>query len=187
MAVKIIPLTMSDTELIEQAATLLVNGFAENWPNAWPTLDDGRQELQECIDPENIVLGALTEDNRLLGWIGGQPEYYGTTWELHPLVVDPAAQGQGVGRLLVEALEREAASRGGLTIMLGSDDENEMTSLAGVDLYPDVWTHIAQIKNFKNHPYSFYEKMGYAIVGVIPDANGPGRPDILMAKRIKKS
>jgi hypothetical protein len=26
--------------------------------------------------------------------------------------------------------------------------------------------------------------MGYTIVGVIPDANGLGKPDILMAKRI---
>jgi len=26
--------------------------------------------------------------------------------------------------------------------------------------------------------------MGYAIVGVIPDANGPGKPDIIMAKRM---
>lgn len=187
MAIKIIPLTLDDRDLIEQAAAILVNGFAQNWPRAWPTIDDGREELQDLIRPENIALGAISEQEpgRLLGWIAGQPEYHNDTWELHPLVVDPAAHGRGLGRLLVEALEREVASRGGLTIMLGSDDENGMTSLAGVDLYPDVWTHIAQIKNFKNHPYSFYQKMGYSIVGVIPDANGPGKPDILMAKRLK--
>ncbi|MCA9940912.1 MAG: AAC(6')-Ia family aminoglycoside 6'-N-acetyltransferase, partial [Anaerolineales bacterium] len=27
-------------------------------------------------------------------------------------------------------------------------------------------------------------KLGYAIVGVVPDANGWGKPDIIMAKRI---
>ena len=34
------------------------------------------------------------------------------------------------------------------------------------------------------HPYEFYVKMGYKIVGVIPDANGIGKPDIWMAKRV---
>ncbi len=75
-------------------------------------------------------------------------------------------------------------ARGGITIFLGSDDEDGMTSLAGVDLYPDVAGHIASIRNLKRHPYQFYQKLGYTIVGVIPDANGPGKPDILMAKRI---
>ncbi len=30
----------------------------------------------------------------------------------------------------------------------------------------------------------FYQKVGYTVVGVVPDANGLGKPDILMAKRI---
>jgi aminoglycoside 6'-N-acetyltransferase I len=43
---------------------------------------------------------------------------------------------------------------------------------------------IAAIRNLKRHPYEFYHKQGYAIVGVIPDANGLGKPDIMMAKRV---
>ena len=67
---------------------------------------------------------------------------------------------------------------------LGTDDEDDMTTLSGVDLYPNVWEHVANIKNLKRHPYEFYRKMGYAITGVVPDANGPGKPDILMSKRV---
>jgi hypothetical protein len=26
--------------------------------------------------------------------------------------------------------------------------------------------------------------MGFVVVGVLPDANGPGKPDMLMAKRV---
>ena len=56
----------------------------------------------------------------------------------------------------------------------------------GVDLYDDTFDKIKNIQNTGNHPFPFYEKLGYKIVGVIPDANGIGKPDILMAKRIKK-
>jgi len=75
-------------------------------------------------------------------------------------------------------------ARNAHTIFLGSDDESNTTSLAGKDLYPNVFEHLLNVRNLKRHPYVFYEKMGYTIVGVIPDANGFGKPDILMAKRL---
>jgi len=37
----------------------------------------------------------------------------------------------------------------------------------------------------KDHPVNFYLKLGYVIVGIIPDANGMGKPDILLAKRVE--
>jgi aminoglycoside 6'-N-acetyltransferase I len=42
----------------------------------------------------------------------------------------------------------------------------------------------ARISDVGGHPFAFYQKLGYEVVGVIPDANGFGKPDILMAKRI---
>ncbi len=53
-------------------------------------------------------------------------------------MVAPAHQGQGVGRALVADLERLVRDRGGLTLQLGSDDVDNMTTLGGVDLYPNV-------------------------------------------------
>ena len=44
---------------------------------------------------------------------------------------------------------------------------------------------IRDIRNLKGHPYAFYQKLGYTIVGVMPDANGRGKPDIYLAKRVE--
>jgi hypothetical protein len=40
------------------------------------------------------------------------------------------------------------------------------------------------LTNLRDHPYECYRKLGFVIVGVIPDANGFGKPDIFMAKRL---
>lgn len=181
---KIVSLSPEQPDLIEQAACLLLEGFRQHWPNAWPEMESARQEVHEALETGKIIRAALDDDGRLLGWIGAIPEYDGHAWELHPLVVNPACQGQGVGRALVADLENQVRERGGTTIFLGTDDENDMTSLSGINLYPNVWEHIARIRNLKGHPFEFYQKQGYAIVGVIPDANGPGKPDIYMAKRV---
>jgi aminoglycoside 6'-N-acetyltransferase I len=70
-----------------------------------------------------------------------------------------------------------------MTVMLGSDDEDQMTTIGGVDLFPDVLTRLQAIQDRTGHPFGFYRRLGFEVVGVIPDANGPGRPDILMAIR----
>ena len=59
-----------------------------------------------------------------------------------------------------------------------------MTTLANVDLYRNVFEHIAKIKNLRGYPYQFYQKLGFVIVGVMSDANGRGKPDVYMAKRV---
>ena len=59
-----------------------------------------------------------------------------------------------------------------------------MTSLSNVNLYENLLERIRDIKNFKGHPYEFYLKLGYKIIGVIPDANGLGKPDIFLGKRV---
>lgn len=173
----------ADAAIREQAAAALVAGFAEHWPEAWPDTASARAEVAEALEAGKICRAALDDGGRLLGWVGGQPSY-ALVWELHPLVVWPQAQGRGVGRALVEDLVGLVRGRGGLTLTLGSDDEDDMTSLSGVDLYPDPWPHIAAIRNLRRHPYEFYQRCGFVITGVVPDANGPGKPDILMARRV---
>jgi aminoglycoside 6'-N-acetyltransferase I len=100
------------------------------------------------------------------------------------MVVRSDRRRNGIGRALVADLESQVRARGGLTVMLGTDDEDAMTTLGGADLYTNLGQQIAAIRNLKNHPYEFYQKCGYTIIGVMPDANGRGKPDIYMAKKI---
>lgn len=181
---KIITLSSENDALIRQAAQLLVDAFREHWPDAWPTFEEGLKEVHEMLENGRICRVALGKQGDLMGIIGGIPGYDGNVWELHPLAVQPSLQGQGIGRALVEDFEEQVRSKGALTITLGSDDEDGMTSLANVDLYENLWEKIRDIRNLKHHPYEFYQRMGYVIAGVVPDANGRGKPDILMAKRL---
>ena len=62
---------------------------------------------------------------------------------------------------------------------------SDMTSLAGADLYADVPGQLAGLRDLgRAHPFLFYRKLGYVVTGVMPDANGRGRPDIFMSKRL---
>jgi aminoglycoside 6'-N-acetyltransferase I len=182
--IKTISLSSDDYFLIQQAAQLLVDAFREHWPDAWPNLEEGHKEMGEMLETDRICRVAVDEEGNLLGIIGGIPAYDGNVWELHPLAVQPSLQGHGIGRMLVEDLEGQVRSKGGLTITLGTDDEDDMTTLSNTDLYEDLWQKIREIRNLKGHPFEFYQKMGYVISGVVPDANGRGKPDILMAKKI---
>ncbi len=168
---------------VAQAAAVLVDGFRAHWPDAWPDLAAAREEVQEALAPGRVCRVAYDTDGVVLGWIAGYHSY-ARVWELHPLVVRPDRQGHGIGRALVADFEARVRERGGLTILLGTDDEDSMTTLSNVDLYPDVCAHLGRVRNLRGHPYEFYQKCGFVIVGVVPDANGLGKPDILMAKRV---
>ncbi len=167
----------------EQAATLLVEHFDE--PSGWPSLPLARQELTRIIN-EGFAR-AILEAGVVLGWVGGLPEYDGRVWELHPIVVRRECRRRGIGRVLVAAFEAEAANRGALTVTLGTDDDSGMTSLSSVDLYSELPRCLAELSDLgRGHPFLFYRKLGFVVTGVMPDANGPGRPDIYMSKRISR-
>ena len=175
-----------NSTVAQPAAALLVEGFAERWPRAWPDLDAARLTVREELAKGGICRAAVDQDGNVLGWAAAEPLYGGNVWELNVIVVQPMRQRRGIGRALLEDMEAPVAQRGGLTIWLGSGDEDNMTSLAGVDLYPDPLAHLARIANLKGHPYDFYRKTGFAIAGALPDANGLGKPDIFLAKSVAR-
>lgn len=175
-----------DASLIDQIAEVVVDGFRELEPTAWPDLASARVEVLALLKPGHISRVALGKQGNVLGWIGAVPAYEVYAWELHPLVVAPAFQGQGIGRSLVRDLEAQVAAQGGITLYLGTDDTEGRTSVGGIDLYPNVTAHAASIRNLRRHPFEFYQRMGFVVVGLIPDANGLGKPDIIMAKRLSR-
>jgi aminoglycoside 6'-N-acetyltransferase I len=183
-AIEIQDLDADDVEQQHQVAHLLMLGFSESSSNAWPTVESAMGEVLESLDQDRISRLAVSGLGQVLGWISGICHYEGFTWELHPLVVHPEYQRQGIGTRLVRDFEEQVRLRGAVTIYVGTDDESQMTSVGGVDLYPGVLQHISQIRNLRDHPFEFYQKLGFEVVGIIPDANGPGKPDILMAKRV---
>ena len=178
---EIVDLATEPESVREQAAALLTEHFDE--PRGWPSLSSAKQEVDQIVS-EGFARAAR-ENGLLLGWVGGLSEYKGRVWELHPIVVRREHRRRGIGRALVAAFEAEAAERGALTVTLGTDDDSGMTSLAGVDLYDDLPRKLANLWDLgRSHPFLFYRKLGFVVTGVMPDANGRGRPDIYMSKRV---
>ncbi len=178
---EIVDLAAQPESIWEQAAALLVEAFPND--NGWPTLESGRAEVT-TVGRDGFTRAAI-EGRQLLGWIGGLPEYQGRVWELHPLVVQSQHRQRGIGRALVLAFEEAARLRGGLTATLGTDDDAGITSLAEINLYDDLPAHVAGLHDLgRRHPFLFYRKLGYVVTGVMPDANGRGRPDIYMSKAL---
>lgn len=167
---------------LRRAADILRAAFA-NTPSVFASAAAAEAEVQSFAAGAQRSAVAVREGSEVVGWIGWL-EGYSHSWEVHPLAVDPPFQRRGIGTLLMSELEHRARAAGMLTLWLGADDEYGGTNLSGIDLFPDVLRHAAAAQPVKAHPIGFYRKLGFVVVGVLPDANGFGKPDILMAKRL---
>lgn len=182
--VEIVEFSPTDEVRLSQTAVVLHEAM-KPISAAWPTVDAALGEVLGLAKIRGgIVLIALDLGGEVCGLVGAQPKYPGEVMELHPIAVASRVQGRGVGRALIAAIEGAVRKTGCGAIMLGTDDEAGLTSLAGQDLYPNPLYKLEQMTLPGRHPVGFYQRMGFNIVGVIPDANGFGKPDIWMAKRI---
>jgi ribosomal protein S18 acetylase RimI-like enzyme len=104
---------------------------------------------------------AAERDGRLAGWIswGPTPCTLGT-WDLYWIVIDPACQGEGVGTLLLQAMERTLAGRARLIVV-------ETAGRADYAL-----------------TRAFYEKHGYTAAARIPDFYAPGDDQVTYTKAL---
>jgi aminoglycoside 6'-N-acetyltransferase I len=181
--IEIVPLaSLADGQRLA-LADLFVAAFV-GVTDSWPDRDAALEEFAEFDDPETFLLVAM-EAGQPVGVIGGLPQYDGHVMELHPLAVHPDHQRKGIGGQLVAAFEDEARARGAITAYLGTDDEAGLTGIANRDVFPDPLVRMSSLSDLGGHPSMFYRKHGYVFVGIIPDANGFGKPDLLMAKRLQ--
>lgn len=178
-AVKMERLTGEDRERLSGCARLLFECFE----HAWNTMEEAEADMPRLLEAGPVV--AAVEGTKVVGFAGARASYEPYGWELHPLAVEERSRKKGIGSLLIKEIEKEAVNQGAIVMYLGTDDEDGATSLSQGDLFEDTFRKIENIRNKKDHPYEFYEKNGYKIVGVLPDVNGFGRPDIYMAKRLR--
>ncbi len=178
----IVTLGRADEDRITAVAELLLRSFRDLSPTWVPTLEAARSKVLEGLEP-GMLSRILLIEGRVGGWVGARHDY-GSVWELHPLVVDEGIRGRGYGRALVNDVERLVAERGALTLLLGTSDEVGRTTLFGRDLFRDPLRALHKIELIGTHPLGFWQRVGYRVVGVVPDAEGSGKPTILLAKRI---
>jgi len=170
-------------EILLQLAQIVTEAFPGE--DGYPTVERAKEEVLESLGEDRISLVGLDESGCVAGWIGAIETYNGNVYELHPLVVRSDLRGKGLGKQLVQALEERIKQTNAITIYLGTDDTDNRTNISGQDVYPNPLGHAQQLESTNNHPLAFYRKLGYVVVGIMPDANGFGKPDIYMAKRIK--
>jgi aminoglycoside 6'-N-acetyltransferase I len=180
--VHLINLTHAEEEQRQEAVRILLAALV-HVPSAWRDIQSAAEEVRSFEDnPERFALLGV-EAGAVRGWIGAI-RHTRTSWELHPLVVDPKCQRQGWGTRLVSGLEETARAEGVVAIWLGTDDDFGGTNIYGRDLYPDVLEQMIGLRPTTGHPFTFYQRLGYTVCGVLPDADGIGKHDILMAKRV---
>ena len=173
-------------DTINQAAEILYITFTGADRNQWlKNQKEAFDEVKECIEKPNICIG-IKAGEELIGWTGIRPMYE-KTWELHPMVIKKEYQGKSYGRLLLKEIERIAQLNGIMGLVAGSDDETNSTSLSEKEINGEnIFDEIRNVRNYRNHPFAFYQKCGYTIVGLIPNANGQNKPDIWLWKDIRK-
>ena len=149
------PLTAADRRRIEEI-TRAVRVFRDDeLPVALEVFDGA-----VAGSPDYAALGAVL-DGRLVGWIcwGPTPCTLGT-YDLYWMAVDPAAQGAGIGSVLLRAMEGRLAGSARLIVV----------ETAGRPDYRPT--------------RAFYEARGYRKAAVIPDFYAPGDDQVVYVKTL---
>jgi aminoglycoside 6'-N-acetyltransferase I len=178
---EIVDLDARDGDIVERLASITHEAFRENSPDWVPTIDLARDQVLQAAGHGRLGR-VLMVQGEPAGWIGLITGRY--VWEIHPLVVAIEHQSQGFGHLLVDDVAEIAREGGGLTLFAGTSDEVGTTSLFGTDIYTDPVGAIRDLEVTGRNPVRFWRSAGFKIVGLMPDAEGIGKPSIYLARRL---
>ena len=168
---------------VDAAADILVAAFDDRSP-AWRTISAAHATITDFAEGEHIAFGAFAGTS-LVGWIGATPRYNGNVWEIELIAVMPNWQRFGIGTALVQILIPAVRHAGCQTLCVWCDAESNSTSVGGINLYPHPLDALSRLISGPRHAGGFYEHIGFVRCGILPDANGPGKPDILYAMPVK--
>ncbi len=178
--VRFVTLAELSHEQTERLVALTFESAQQHFPGWLPTLESARKEAREALAPSHVSRVLLGEDGPL-GWIAACHQW-GRIWEIHPLIVAPNHQRKGLGQRLVHKIEAVTWSKGALTLLASTSDMTGSTSVSGIDLHRDPIEALNNLRCVRPHPVEFWQKVGYRIVGIIPDAEKLGQPSITLAK-----
>lgn len=184
MPCEIVDLLPSDEDHVNEIAQFLYECFRKYAPEWVPDLESCKKEIQESFQPGRRSRVLLTEDGRAAGWIGAITDEH--LWEIHPIAVSPQDQRLGYGRMLVTDFISLAKESGAVAVWAGTSDETHSTSFSRIDLYRNASTALENFNAPEDHPVNFWSKVGFSLVGVMPDEEGLGKPGIHFAKRIEE-
>ena len=156
--------TVDDVELIQDIA-------ARVWPQTYSTIISAEQihymldmmysaaSLREQMTAKNCEFIIVSSTERSFGFASFSP-LNDEIFRLHKLYVDVATQGLGLGKMLLEEVERRCGERGGALLELNVNKYNKAKT--------------------------FYEKNGFAIFReeVIDIGNGFVMDDFVMRKSL---
>lgn len=179
---KIIDLKASDLDRIVAISGFLFDCFQKYSPKWLPDQEHCIKQIHDSFNVDRRSRVMLNEDGQPVGWIGAIID--DDSWEIHPIAVSPDHQGRGVGKMLVADIEDLARSTGAVSVWAGTSDETNSTSFSRIDLYNELTRAFENIEAPDDHPIKFWLKIGYSLVGVMPDDEGLGQPSIHFAKRL---
>lgn len=146
-----------------------------------------RFELARAADGEGIACAAVDGDGEPPGRIPAAG-CDACAWEIHPLLVDPARHGRGIGRRVLNRVEERARRSGACTVTLSTSDSIGAATLHGLDLFPDPLAALPTldtVAGHEDHALGFWRRMGYTVTGVLPDAEGFANHGVLLSGRLR--
>ncbi len=92
------------------------------WFDPWKPAD-AEIHVRELLETETSYGLEYAEDGKALGFLVGTSMlfHYGRTFEINDLAVDPAYQGRGIAKLLLERCKQDMKDRGVVAIHLITD------------------------------------------------------------------